>query len=183
MPDVHPERPRVLYAATLAPWMRLFTFAVAGLLTLFLGSAVLSGIFAGRGPSWILVAIVVPVLVMVIAMVVLANRLSFTVTTIGIDIRGYFHTYRIPWSDVAVIEVDRSYWHQGQTVVVTRSGQRIGSVITETRTAMRRGESRFDHGPDLMQPAKPTRAAIDAHQRYLRGDFRSVSSVERGDLP
>lgn len=44
-------------------------------------------------------------------------------------------------------------------------------TITEARSAMRRGERTSDHGPGLRGAARPTRAAIDAHRRWLRGEF------------
>ncbi|MFC0673348.1 hypothetical protein [Brachybacterium hainanense] len=44
-------------------------------------------------------------------------------------------------------------------------------AITTARFALSRGESTSDHGPDLLQPARPARAAIDVHRRWLRGDL------------
>lgn len=171
MSDIAPGRPTVLYQATLALWMRVLSIVVGACLLIFLGTAARLTVIDGRGGSWIPFAIVAPVLLFSIVIIVLANRMSFTVSTAGITIRGYLRTVDLGWADIAAIEVDRGFWHLGRTVVVTRDGRRVGSMITEARSALRRGESTFDHGTDLTQPALPTRAAIEGHQRFLRGDF------------
>ena len=97
---------------------------------------------------------------------------AFTVTTAGIDVRSMTRTVRIPWHDIAVVQLDSSFYLRGQAIVVRRDGTRIGSPVTAARYAIRRGESPYDHGPELLHPAIPVRVAIDAHQRYLRGELR-----------
>ena len=169
-----PAPATVLYTARPAMWFRLVLLvecvAVAGII----GGGAVSLLLADGSPSPLgLVAIVLaaPCVILGLVLALLGQRPRFAVTTAGVEIRTLLRSRRIPWADVAIIEVDRGWVHQGQTVVVLHDGRRIGAPITEARSAMRRGESVFDHGSDLMQPARPTRAAIDAHRRWLRGDL------------
>ena len=129
-----------------------------------------------RSLMWALIGSVAALLMLLalIGLIVLAVRAplaSFTVTTAGISIREIFRTTNIAWADVAVIQIDQTLIQRGRAVVVTRDGKRTASSITAARFALRRGESTYDHGPELLHPAIPVRAAIDAHQRYLRGEF------------
>ena len=167
-----PAPPTVLYTARPALWVRLVLLAVGVAVAGMIGSGVITLLRSEGGPSPLgLVAIMLaaPGAIVVLVLALLGQRPRFAVTTAGVEIRTLLRTRRIPWADVAIIEVDRGWVHQGQTVVVLHDGRRIGAPITEARSAMRRGESVFDHGSDLMQPARPTRAAIDAHRWWLRG--------------
>ncbi|EWS82962.1 PH domain-containing protein [Brachybacterium phenoliresistens] len=163
-----PHRPQVLYTVSLAWWMRLLSIALALLLELAIGVPVLLALLDGDGRMMLAGLIVLPLLLAVLVITLLANLQRFTVTTTGITIRGWLGRRRIPWDEVAVVEVDRSTLGRGATVVVTRDGRRVRSELTAARYALRRGESVSDHGPDLLQPARPTRAAIQAHQEHLR---------------
>lgn len=54
-------------------------------------------------------------------------------------------------------------------MIATTDGRRVTSALTGSRFALHRGESTHDHGSDLLQPARPARAAIEAHRRWLHG--------------
>lgn len=161
-------RDEPLYSASLATWFRLVMGIVGGLVTLTLGSAVLLALASGDRPYWPGVAIVAPILIFVPVIIILGTRQRFTVTKRGIVITGIVRTVKIPWEHVTVVEIDQSLMRRGGTVVVTMDGRRIGSAITQSRYAFHRGESPYDHGPDLLHPARPTRAAIAAHRQFLR---------------
>lgn len=173
------EAPALLYRAALVPGIRVLILVLAALASLVPATLLcLVAVIAmtARRTTEILIAVggaVVIASLLTFALVVIVRGAwsAFIVTTAGITVRGLLRTVRIPWAEVAVIQWERDLMRRGQAVVVTRSGQRIGSAVTSARFAMRRGESPFDHGPQLLHPAIPVRAAIDAHQRYLRGEF------------
>ncbi len=166
--------PRVLYVARPARWVRLALIAVGSILVLVLGTGTVSLALADIDPPGLklaALALVAPAVLVVVVVVGLGQRPRFTVTTQGVVIRTLLRTRRLPWQHIARIEVDAGWVHQGQTLVVLHDGRRLGAPITEARSALRRGESTRDHGPDLSAPAVPTRAAVDAHRRWLRGEF------------
>ncbi|MBB5831158.1 PH domain-containing protein [Brachybacterium aquaticum] len=168
------DESRVLYVARPAPWVRAVTLGVGVLVVLILGATSLAVLGSDPGSPLARAAallLVLPSALAVAVLIGLGQRMRFTVTTAGVLIRTMFRTRRIPWEQIARIEVDTGWVHQGQTVAVLHDGRRIRAPITEARSAMRRGESTWDHGPDLTAPARPTRAAIDAHRRWLRGEF------------
>lgn len=166
--------PTVLYVARPAPWVRALLIGVGAILVLMLGAGAASlalADVASPGMKLGALALVVPAVLAILVVVTLGQRMRFTVTTQGIVVRTMLRTRRFPWEQIARIEVDPGMAHQGQTLVVLHDGRRVGAPITEARSAMRRGESTRDHGPRLTEPARPTRAAIDAHRRWLRGEF------------
>ena len=166
--------PTVLYVARPAPWVRALLIGVGAILVLMLGAGAASlalADVASPGMKLGALALVVPAVLAILVVVTLGQRMRFTVTTQGIVVRTMLRTRRFPWEQIARIEVDPGITHQGQTLVVLHDGRRVGAPITEARSAMRRGESTRDHGPRLTEPARPTRAAIDAHRRWLRGEF------------
>ncbi|ATG54593.1 hypothetical protein CFK41_07315 [Brachybacterium ginsengisoli] len=165
---------QILYTARPALWARILLIAVGVGIVLMVGPGAVALLVAEGGPSpwgWAALGLSLPFLLVVVVLVVLAQRPRFTVTTSGIEIRTPLRTRRLPWQDIALIEVDEGWIHQGQTMVVLRDGRRIGAPITAARSAMRRGERTSDHGPGLRGAARPTRAAIDAHRRWLSGDL------------
>lgn len=165
-----PSRPTVLYVARPAPWVRVVQIVVGTAVALLLGTSSVSLALADGGAPVVRLAalvMVVPPAVGILVLLALAQRLRFTVTTAGVVIRTLLRTRRIPWEQIARIEVDTGWVHRGQTLVVLQDGRRIGAPITQARAAMRRGEDSRDHGPDLTSAARPTRAAIDAHRRAL----------------
>lgn len=169
-----PHRPQVLYTASLAWWMRLVTIAVAAAVVLMIGIPIVAGLLAGADGMGLAALLALPALLAVVVVTVLGNLQRFTVTTEGVHVRGWLRGVRIPWGEVAVVEVDRSVLGRGATVVVTHDGRRVRSELTAARSAVRRGESTSDHGPDLLQPARPTRAAIQAHREYLHRCHRPM---------
>lgn len=174
-----PHEPIVLYRAALLPGYRIFMtifISVAALFPTLALVTITSATLEARTPLWMLIGsvaalVMLIVLVGLLFLAVRGARSSFTVTTAGICIKEIFRTTDIAWADVAVIQIDQALMQRGRAVVVTRDGNRTPSSITAARFAMRRGESTYDHGPELLHPAVPVRVAIDAHQRYLRGEF------------
>lgn len=176
--------PAILYRAALAPGIRVLIvvlLVLASLVPTAMLILILVAALDAPDPFWMLVgtASIVMILLLLVGFVFVTIRgawSAFIVSTAGITIRGIARTVHIPWAEVAVIQLEQNLMYRGQAVVVTRSGSRIGSPVTSARFAMRRGESTYDHGPQLLHPAVPVRTAIDAHQRYLRGEFRSPAT-------
>ncbi|MGP9539660.1 PH domain-containing protein [Brachybacterium sp. AOP43-C2-M15] len=146
---------------------------LVGVLLLLLAASLLGGMLLAllvpERPHLLLAAVALVMLVLLGAGLCLLLRPSFRVTTRGVEMRGLLATRRIDWPDIAVVEIDRSLMNRGAVVIVTRDGQRATSALTGSRFALYRGESTFDHGQDLLQPARPARAAIDTHRRFLHG--------------
>ncbi|GAB3757611.1 hypothetical protein [Microlunatus parietis] len=163
----------VLYRASYARWLRVVAGALAVVAVVGFGAPIRAWLVSDRGPDWVPIFSAV-MLVILLVIIWRGSGQSFVVSTGGIVLRGWMRTVRIPWAEVAAIEVDDRSLSLGQTVVVTRTGRRIGSPITGARFAFRRGESAADHGPDLRQPAIPTRAARAAQERHRRGEFGQV---------
>lgn len=171
--------PAVLYRAAVLPGIRVLILVLAALaafapalIMYVLIAAALDAQSGDAKPIAVIGAFVILALLIGVLIVIVRGAWSaFIVTTAGITVRGIARTVHVPWSDIAVIQVDPRHMHRGEAVVVRRDGTRIGSGVTAARYAIRRGESTFDHGPQLLHPARPVRAAIDAHQRYLRGEF------------
>ena len=161
-----------MHSATPVWWARLLSILMGLFAALVLGAPVVLDIASGDGAMLVAGAIMLPVVLAALALVVLVNLQRFTVTTDGITVHGLLRRARIPWSEVAVVEVDRSLLGRGATVVVTHSGRRVRSELTSPRYALRRGEPTADHGEDLLFPARPTRAAIEAHRDFLRHRHR-----------
>lgn len=158
-----------LYTARPAIWMRILSLSLAAGVVLMLGAGGAMSLIVAPRPNVILAGLLVALLGAVLVIVALGNRHRFVVGTTGLLIRGSVTTHRIPWGDVRRIEVDQGFLHRGETVVLRHDGSRVRSAVTGARYAIRRGESTSDHGPSLRGPARPTRAAIHAHRRYLGG--------------
>jgi Na+/H+ antiporter NhaD/arsenite permease-like protein len=158
--------PRVLYAARPATLPRVVSAVLLAVLALW---TVLLTVEALREPTrgrWLIVVFCL-VLGTLVGLGLL--RPAFLVTPEGLVSRGPLRTRRVAWAEVARVEVGTSVLERGATVVVLRDGRTLVPPITAARRAVFRGESTGDHGHDLRHPAAPTRAAIDAHVRYLRG--------------
>lgn len=179
----HSPAPAILYRAALTPGIRaliVILLALAAPVPTVILILILVAALDAPDPFWMQVgtaAIVVILLLLggFILVTIKGAWSAFIVSTAGITIRGIVRTVHIPWAEVAVIQLEQRVMYRGEAVVVTRSGSRIGSPVTSARFAMRRGESTYDHGPQLLHPAIPVRAAIDAHQRYLRGEFAAAA--------
>lgn len=144
---------------------------LAVLIATMVGAIALALLVPAR-PHWPLAIVCLVMLMVLGAAVAGLLRPAFVVTAAGIVDRTYLGTRRIPWPEVSVIEIDPALMNRGATVVVRRDGSRVRSAITGSRFTVHRGESPMDHGQDLLQPARPTRAAIDAHRRWGRGELR-----------
>ena len=109
-----------------------------------------------------------------IAMVLLGTRLQFTVDDAGLTLLHWVRSHRIPWEEVAVIEQTSAYWTSGAVVVVLKEpfGRRITALATTDRMAVYRGENVVSWGSPATEQRPPTRAAIDAHRRWLAGSTR-----------
>lgn len=161
------SRPAPLYSVSLALWYRLLVLGVSAIILAMLIVSLIMAVSGENGPLW---GVVIPLLPLVVLLLVLMTRgltQRFRVDPLGVELRGILRTHRIPWQQVAIVEVDRSFLHRGATVVVTRDGRRRRSELTAARWALRRGERTSDHGSSLTDPARPTRAAIAAHRDYL----------------
>lgn len=102
-------------------------------------------------------------------------RPAFTVTSWSVELRGCFSTRSVDWPGVRVVEIDRYWLNRGGIVIVTRDGRRLKSALTHSHNTLYRGEPLTDHGPDLMHAARPARAAIETHRRWLHGTSDSPS--------
>ncbi|ATG51745.1 hypothetical protein CFK38_09575 [Brachybacterium vulturis] len=132
-------------------------------------STALLALLVPQRPHLLLAAVALMLLIVLGGAVGLLLRPAFRVTTAGMEVRGYLSTRRLDWPEVAVIAIDRSVMNRGAVVIVARDGRRVTSALTGSRFALYRGESTFENGPDLLQPARPARAAIDTHRRWLHG--------------
>ncbi|MCG7308567.1 hypothetical protein [Brachybacterium sp. ACRRE] len=159
--------PRVLYRARSAGWVvALYVLLVACMLLIAVAVNVHGVHLTG---SLVPLSLVVGVGLVGVPSILfgLGLRQSFTVTSKGLVIVGTLRTRRIPWERVRIVEVDRSFMTRGATMVVLNDGRRIRVPLTAARFALWRGESPLDHGRDLLAPARPVRAAIDAHRTFI----------------
>lgn len=161
----------VRYRALKIGWIRGALGCFAGLLCagmLGVGGMLLT-LDSVAGVLGAVICLVAVVLVVVI--VVAGTRLQFIVDDEGLTLLHRFslRPRRIRWEEVAVIEQSSSYWTSGAVVVVLREppGQRITAGATADSVAIYRGESIFRFGDPATEPRPPTRAAIDAHRRWL----------------
>lgn len=100
-----------------------------------------------------------------------AQRLAMRVRTRGIEVHGYLRDRWLPWERIAVIENgDHWYWRRATRIVMV-DGERITPVVTSYQFLMFRGETYDDAARDPRIPQVPTRAAIDLHRRWLRGEL------------
>ncbi len=163
------RNPRVFYRAGPSTLYKVLVAVQLTILTLTMSSGVLLAVLVPEDPHLPLAAVCLLMLCVLGTGVALLLRPAFRVTTVGIEVRGYLVAHRLGWAEIAVVEIDRALMNRGATVVVLRDGRRIRSALTGSRFALYRGESIHDHGSDLLQPARPTRAAIDTHRRWLHG--------------
>ena len=114
------------------------------------------------------------VVLLSIVIMLIGTRLQFTVDDEGLTLLHYLRSHRILWEEVAIIEQTASYWASGAVVVVLKEplGRRITAFATTDRMAVYRGENIFSWGSPVTEQRPPTRAAIDAHRRWLAGSTR-----------
>lgn len=151
----------------MAWWFRLLYALIGiGILALF-GSLVLVIVLSPRRGAMAVLPLLLPPL-LTVPLIVLASLQRFTVTTRGVEIRTLWRRHRIAWRDVSIVDIARSVFRRGATVIRLHDGRSIRSDLTAARYSLLPGESPYDHGPRGLDPARPTRAAIAAHQQWLR---------------
>ena len=123
---------------------------------------------AGLAVIAVLIALVAAPLLVLLAR---AQRLAMLVRTGGIEVRGYLRDRWLPWERVAVIETSDSWYWRRATRIVTVDGKRVTALITSYQFLLLRGEPYDDMARDPRVPVLPTRIAIDAHRRWLRGEL------------
>lgn len=173
----------VLYTARSLRPLRILQF-----IGLALAVLILLGVFTGllvvllvaiTSIGWRIVAIAVTLVVLAVLLAFLALswrsfRISMTVTTDGIMVCNILRDRWIPWERVQIIETGTHLNWSRATSIVTTDGERIEARITAWRSLYFRGEFHDAAARDPRIPQLPTRCAIDAHRRYLRGEFSSV---------
>lgn len=102
----------------------------------------------------------------------LSGRRRFAVTSAGIEVTSAFRVRRIPWEAVQRVQVGT--WSPGAafaTEIVLKDGRVVRPAATSSSYALFRGDGMWAHGWDGRTPTPPTLAAIDAHRRWLGGQF------------
>jgi hypothetical protein len=145
--------------------------AVIMLLTLALFAALLIAV-AESAAAYVAVALILVACLAPVGLLALCvrrgMRLAMRVSTGGIEVRGYLRDH---WEQVARVETsDHWYWRRA-TRIVTTDGRRVDAVVTSYQFLVFRGEAYDDTARDPRIPQLPTRIAIDAHRRFLRGEF------------
>ena len=160
----------VLYRAPHVNVARIAVLVLVGIpLLLLLGIGLLLLVGHSRNPAMLLLT--APPSLLVIVAVLVLTRLRFTVSTSGLTIVNVLVTHRLAWDEVQVIRTSSDVFLRGATTVHTRDGRSLTPLVTTANYAMWRGESFWDHGEDLRSGGRPAHAAIDAHRRYLAGEF------------
>lgn len=170
MPTSSDSSETILYRAPLVNVGRILALVIVSVPALILlGIGVLLLVGDSRNPLLLIVSI--PPVLVVCALIVIATRLRFTVSTSGLTIVNYLVTHRFAWDEVQLIRTAQDFFLRGATTVITRDGRAVTAMVTSSNYALWRGESPWDHGSDLRAGGRPAQAAIDAHQRHLRGEF------------
>ncbi|GAB2545439.1 PH domain-containing protein [Brachybacterium huguangmaarense] len=119
---------------------------------------------------WLLA--VVALTVALVAPFLILARIRFEVTTHGIVVRNALSTHRIPWGEVREVGMARVRWPQfGRTAVHLVDGTTVTAAATDQRTQMFLGRTFWPRPGEYATWSEATSAAIDAHQRYLRGEL------------
>ena len=169
-PGAEPDSgPRLIYRAGPSSLNKVFVAVLLLILIVPLLGWTALALLAPERPMLLLAAAPLVPLVLFGGMLLLILRPAFTVTSRGVELRGCFSTRRVEWPEVRVVEIDRYWFNRGGVVIVTLDGRRLKSALTNSHSTLYRGESPYDHGPDLMHAARPARAAIETHRRWLHG--------------
>ena len=160
----------VLYHAPQVNVARIAMLVIVGIpILLVLGLGLLLLVGHSRSPALLLLT--TPLSALVVVAVLILTRLRFTVSTSGLTIVNFLVTHRLAWREVQVIRTSPDFVLRGATTVHTWDGRSLTPLVTTANYAMWRGESYWDHGRDLRSGGRPAHAAIDAHRRYLAGEF------------
>ena len=164
----------VRYRALKIGWIRAGMGCVVGFSSLFVLGAgamllTLDSVAGVLGAGVCLMVVLFSFTAMLIG-----TRLQFTVDDEGLTLVHYVRSHRIRWEEVAVIQQTADYWTAGAAVVVLKEplGRRITALATTDRMAVYRGENFFRWGSPATELRAPTRAAIEAHQRWLANSSR-----------
>lgn len=113
-----------------------------------------------------------------------STSMAMVVTTTGIEVRGYWIRRWVPWEQIARIESSAHwYWRRATCILthhsLTANGERIIATVTAYQYIFWRNEPYDAQARDPREHLVPTRVAIDAHRRYLRGEFSAAASPDR----
>lgn len=173
MSTSRPSAPAVLFRAPARPWA--FALALVLAVVLLIPLAVLLGVLgtaSGSGTGTVLGIGAGLVVLLVGGLMVVSARQRFTVTAAGIEVVSYLSTRRLRWSDIRLIRVGpASPLSPRATKIVLSDGSSVRPFATSMNYALWRGETPYAHGVDGTAPTRCTLAAIDAHRRYLAGEF------------
>lgn len=170
----------VLYVSQFhSAWRVLQRVSIVIGLALITGSFGAMGILFAFAAESVIVAVVALLFILLGGLVLAAllfpawrsSSMALTVTTDGIEVRGILRTRWIPWQEVAIIESSPHWYWRRAACIVTTGGERIIAIVTAYQYLLLRGDPYDARARDPQIPLVPTRIAIDAHQRYLRGEF------------
>ncbi|MEO2096985.1 MAG: PH domain-containing protein [Brachybacterium sp.] len=173
MSSSRPSTPVVLFRAPERPWSLIVAIALTVLVLLPLAILVaVLGATSGSTAGIVLGLVAGLVILLVGCMFVITMRQRFTVTTAGIEVASYLGTRRLPWSQIRLVRVGpASFRAPRATEIVLADGSTVRPPATSMNFAVWRGEMPTAHGADGTSPTRCTLAAIDAHRRYLAGEF------------
>lgn len=196
MPDAavgSAERGETLYRAEFYPIFSILqrvALVIAG--AVFMVPALLLGVFVAIGmqSAWGVVVALGVVLVgaalggALIALTWRSTSMAMVVTTTGIEVRGYWIRRWVPWEEIARIESSTHwYWRRATCILthhsLTANGERIIAAVTAYQYIFWRNEPYDAQARDPREHLVPTRVAIDAHRRYLRGEFSAAAPHSR----
>lgn len=188
------ERGETLYRAEFYPIfsvLQRIMLVVAG--AGFFVPVTLLGVFVAIGmqSSWGIVAALGLALVgaalggTFIALTWRSTSMAMVVTTTGIEVRGYWIRRWIPWEEIARIESSTHwYWRRATCIhthhTLSANGERIIATVTAYQYIFWRNEPYDAQAHDPREHLVPTRVAIDAHRRYLRGKFSGDPALGQG---
>jgi hypothetical protein len=170
----------VLYVSEFVPALRILQrVVIVFAVVIFVGTFGALGLFFAIAAESLIIAALAVVFALLAGLFCAALLLptwrsasmALTVTTDGIEVRGLLRTRWIPWQEVAVIESSTHWYWRRATCIVTTGGERIIAIVTSYQYLLLRGDPYDDQARDPRIPQLPTRIAIDAHRRCLRGEF------------
>lgn len=130
------------------------------------------GTLSGSGTGFVLGIGGGLVVLLIGGLLVVSARQRFTVTTTGIEVASYVSTRRLSWSKVRLVRVGpATFLAPRATEIILSDGSTVRPPATSMNFALWRGETPLAHGADGTTPTRCTLAAIDAHRRYLAGEF------------
>lgn len=173
MSSSRPSTPVVLFRTPERPWSLIVAIALAVLVLLPLAILVaVLGATSGSTAGIVLGLVAGLLILLVSCMFVITMRQRFTVTTAGIEVASYLATRRVPWSQIRLVRVGpATFLAPRATEIVLTDGSTVRPPATSMNFALWRGEMTTAHGADGTSPTRCTLAAIDAHRRYLAGEF------------